>query len=101
MYERQTGRKALPAKLRTQPSLDHCVLGIKCNSTQGMPENGSGCLVMSWQVTLAEPAIRHDLMQQLLHRLANAAVQLLMLQVEDFLISVHTVWHALVDVSSA
>ena len=39
---------------------------------------------MSWQVNLAEPAILHDLMQQLLHRLANAAVHLLMLQVEDF-----------------
>ena len=56
---------------------------------------------MSWQVNLAEPAILHDLMQQLLHRLANAAKHLLMLQVEDFSISVHTVWHALLDVRSA
>ena len=62
---------------------------------------GQGSFCMSWQVNLAEPTILHDLMQQLRHRLANAAVQLLMLQVEDFLISVHTVWHALVDVSSA
>ena len=56
---------------------------------------------MSWQVNLAEPAILHDLMQQLLHRLANAAVHFLMLQVEDLFISVHTVWHALIDVRSA